>query len=144
MTTPVSNARPVATPVAKPAATTAAQPATEPTARRAGDTIALSATAKATAPQKVVVIDGKEYEVREKKHKWPLWEKITTFGATGVGGVAGVFVGAFCAIGVDFSGALTPASLAAWAVGFLICTAIGYGTGRLASKGANGVAGWFK
>ncbi len=144
MTTPVTANRPVAAPAAKPAANPAAKPAAATTARPAGDTLAISA--KATAPaQKTVVIDGKEFELREKgKRKWPLWEKITTFGATGVGAIAGIPIGAFCAIGVDFSGAFTPASTLAFAIGLLACAGIGYLTGRGASKAANGVLGWFK
>lgn len=144
MTTPVTATRPAAAPAtapkgAAPAANAPAAPAKQP----AGDTLALSASAKATAPKQVVIIDGKEFEVREKKVKWNTWDKIATWGATGIGGVAGIFGGAFAALAVDFSGSLHPASIAAFAVGWAVCAGIGYLTGRGVSKVGNGVAGWF-
>ena len=143
MTTPVTATRPAAAvPAPKPAAPAANAPAAN-APKPTGDTLALSASAKATAPQQVVVIDGKEYLVREKKQKWDTWDKVATWGATGVGGVAGIFGGAFAALAVDFSGALNPASIAAFAVGWAVCAGIGYLTGRGISKVGHGVAGVF-
>ena len=144
MTTPVTAARPVAAPAAKPAANApAANAPTAPAKKPAGDTLALSAAAKATGPQQVVVIDGKEYVVREKKRQWNTFDKVATWGATAVGGVAGIFGGAFAALAVDFSGALNPASIAAFAVGWALCAGIGYLAGRGVAKAGNGVAGLF-
>lgn len=146
MTTPVSNTRPVA--VTRPAASAPATnaPAVNTPAKPAatGDSLALSASAKATAPQKTVIIDGKEFELRETaKRQWNTFDKVATWGGTGIGGVAGIFVGAFCAIGVNFSGALTPASCLAWAIGWAVTAGAGYLAGRGVSKVGNAVGGLF-
>jgi hypothetical protein len=144
MTTPVSNNRPVA--AARPQA--AAKPAAKPVenARPVGDSIALSASAKATAPaQKTVVIDGKEYEIREKdvKKKWPLWEKITTFGVTGLGTVVGGMATIAMAAPMSPTGAMNPTIWAFIAIGVGISAASSYGVGRLASKVVHGVGNLF-
>lgn len=143
MTPAVITPRSVSVLPAKPAANAAVAAAARPQGAPSSDRLALSATAKATAPQKVVVIDGKEYEVREKKTQWETWEKVTTWGATGVGAFVGIWGGAFAALAVDFSGALNPASIAAFAVGMAVCAGIGYLSGRGASKVVGGVKSWF-
>lgn len=141
MPTPVTANRPAA-PIAR-AAAPAAAPATKAAevARPAGDAIALSATAKAAAPGKTVVIDGKEYELREKdvKKKWPLWEKVTTFGITGVGTVMGFMTTVAMAAPMSPTGAMSPAIWAFLAIGTGISLASSYGVGRLASKIVHGV-----
>ncbi len=126
----------------KPAAPSQAKPA----APTSGDSLALSVTAKATAPQqKTVVIDGKEYELREKggKKKWPLWEKITTFGATGLGTVVGGMATIAMAAPMSPTGAMSPAIWAFIAIGVGISAVSSYGAGRLLSKIGHGVAGLF-
>lgn len=144
MTTPVTNASPVRNAVVptRPAAPSPTKPAPKP----AGDSLALSATAKATAPeQKTVVIDGKEYELREKggKKKWPLWEKITTFGTTGLGTVVGGMATIAMAAPMSPTGAMSPAIWAFIGIGVAISAASSYGVGRLLSKVGHGVAGLF-
>ena len=142
MTTPVSTNRPVVAPRPAAPAPAANTPAINTPAKPAsGDSLALSASAQATAPKKPVVNDGREFELRETAHKWNKWDKVATWGGTGVGAVAGVFVGAFCAIGVNFSGAITPASAAAWAIGWALTAGVGYLAGRGVSKVGNAVGG---
>lgn len=142
MTTPVSNARPVAKPLVRPAAPATARPVAP--AAPAGDALALSVTAKATAPeQKTVVIDGKEYELREKggKKKWPLWEKVTTFGVTGLGTVVGGLATIAMSAPMSPTGAMSPAIWAFIGIGVAISAASSYGVGRLLSKVGHGIAG---
>lgn len=143
MTTPVTANRPVAAPAAKPAANAPAPAAPKAPAAATGDTLALSASAKATAPQKVVVIDGKEYEVREKSRKWSTLEKVATWGTTGLGTVVGGMATIAMAAPMSPTGAMSPAIWAFIGIGVAISAVSSYGAGRLLSKIGRGVAGMF-
>lgn len=143
MTTPVTNTRPAAN-ATRPAA--APKAADKPAANVIPTGDSVSFTPKATAPeQKTVVIDGKEYEIREKagKKKWPLWEKITTFGITGVGTIVGGMATLAMAAPMSPTGAMSPAIWAFIGIGTAISLASSYGVGRLASKIGHGVSNMF-
>lgn len=144
MTTPVSNTnRPAAPRPVAPAANAPAE-AAAPRPAAAGDSLTISAAAKATAPQKSVVIDGKEYELREKgRRKWSTLEKVTTFGVTGLGGVVSLFASVAMAAPMSPTGAMSASIVAFIVIGTAIGTAVSYGGGRLLSNLGRGVAGLF-